>query len=144
MIFGGYYFANQQLAFTFAALHMKNKLIVILLIVSIISGNFSWLFIYASFELNQKYIAANLCENRDKPWLHCDGKCYFMKKIKQAEERDKNEERQSQKNHIQDNFAGDCTIIKFHSHLIQLINTPYHAPVPSMVNKVIFRPPQIG
>jgi len=99
---------------------------------------------YAGFELNRKYIAINLCENRDKPWLHCNGKCYFMKKIKQAEEREKSDERQSQKNHIQETFFQLYSTIQFHTHLLQLINTPYHAPVPPLVNKVIFRPPQLG
>lgn len=30
---------------------------------------------------NRAYIAATLCENKDKPQLHCDGKCYLKKKI---------------------------------------------------------------
>jgi hypothetical protein len=28
------------------------------------------------------------CENKQYPWMHCDGKCVLMKKIKAAEERD--------------------------------------------------------
>jgi len=115
-----------------------------LLIVAVISGNFSRLFIYAGFELNKKYIATNLCENRDKPWLHCNGKCYFMKKIKQAEEKEKSEENQTQKNHLQENFFENAAAVKFHTHLLQLINTPYKAPIPTQLNKSIFRPPQIG
>lgn len=33
---------------------------------------------------NRAYIAANLCENRDRPDEHCDGKCYLKKKIAAA------------------------------------------------------------
>ena len=70
---------------------MGRRFITYLLIFALISANFSRLFVYAGFELNRNYIAAKLCENRNKPWLHCNGKCYFMKKIKQAEEKEKND-----------------------------------------------------
>jgi hypothetical protein len=36
------------------------------------------------FELNKRYIAANLCENRAKPQLNCCGKCYLGKQLKKA------------------------------------------------------------
>ncbi|MGZ3756004.1 MAG: hypothetical protein ACXVAY_20135 [Mucilaginibacter sp.] len=67
-----------------------------------------------------------------------------MKKIKQAEEKEKSEESGSQKNRIQETFFEVGSNIKFHTHLLQLINTPYHLNVPSQVNGVVFRPPQIG
>ena len=53
--------------------------------------HFSRFFVFAGFELNKKYIATTLCENRDKPWMHCNGKCYFVKKIKQAQENERKE-----------------------------------------------------
>lgn len=115
-----------------------------LLIFTVLTMNYSRLFVYAGFELNQKYIAANLCENRNKPWLHCDGKCFFMKKIKQAEEKEKSDENQSQKDHIQESFFERSSNFKFHTQLLQLISTPYHAPVLPLLIKTIFRPPQIG
>ena len=34
--------------------------------------------------------------------MHCNGKCYLAKKVKQAEEKDKSQEQQSQKNNLQD------------------------------------------
>src|ERR1700761_5256689 len=118
------------------------RLVALFLLICIVSSNFSRFFIYAGFELNKKYIATNLCENRDKPWLHCNGKCYFMKKIKQAEERDKSEEKQSQKNHLQETFFESTSNIRFHTYLLQYINTPYAGLVPLHVDKVIFHPPQ--
>jgi hypothetical protein len=33
---------------------------------------------------NRAAIATTLCENRDKPELECDGKCYLKKKIAEA------------------------------------------------------------
>ena len=40
----------------------------------------------AYYRVNQDYIAKNLCENRDKPMLNCNGQCYLAKKLKAAEE----------------------------------------------------------
>lgn len=34
------------------------------------------------YNVNKEYIASVLCENRDKPELACNGKCYLNKKLK--------------------------------------------------------------
>jgi hypothetical protein len=47
----------------------------------------------AYYQLNKKMIADKLCINKNKPELHCNGKCYLSKQFKKAEE---NEKRQSQ------------------------------------------------
>ncbi|WP_353723196.1 hypothetical protein [Dyadobacter sp. 676] len=41
----------------------------------------------AYFKLNREYIAKVLCENRKRPELHCDGKCYLAKKLRQQQEK---------------------------------------------------------
>ncbi|MDQ6477606.1 hypothetical protein [Dyadobacter sp. LHD-138] len=41
----------------------------------------------AYFHFNRDYIARVLCENRDKPQLNCDGKCYLAKKLKQQQDK---------------------------------------------------------
>jgi hypothetical protein len=46
------------------------------------------LLIYACFEVNRDYIVKTQCENRDKPKMHCDGKCYLSKKIKKQNEQE--------------------------------------------------------
>src|ERR1700744_4970155 len=102
----------------------KNKLIALLLIVAVISSSFSRVLMYAGFEMNQKYIAQNLCINKDRPWLHCNGHCYFMKKIQQAEEKEKSDNSQSQKNRLQETDVETIAKFYFHTHLLQLINTP--------------------
>ena len=49
-------------------------------------------FVYLDFELRKEYIIKNLCENRFKPQLHCDGKCYLSKQLhKVAEDNARNE-----------------------------------------------------
>jgi hypothetical protein len=123
---------------------MGRRLLAYLLIVALVASNFSRLFIYAGFELNRNYIASKLCENRDKPWLHCNGQCYFMKKIKQAEEKEKNEERQSQKNLFQEAFLSTTTGMKFHSVLLQVMPIPNNGIILTKTNTPVFRPPQLG
>ncbi|KAB5486099.1 MULTISPECIES: hypothetical protein [Flagellimonas] len=40
---------------------------------------------------NYEYITQVLCENKDKPQLHCNGKCYLAKQLeKQQKDQDKN------------------------------------------------------
>lgn len=49
-------------------------------------------FIYLDFELRKEHIIQTLCENRYKPQLHCDGKCYLAKQLqKVAEEHARND-----------------------------------------------------
>ncbi|HMG17012.1 MAG TPA: hypothetical protein VK590_16255 [Saprospiraceae bacterium] len=39
-----------------------------------------------NWKINQDYIAKNICINRFKPMLHCDGKCQLSKMIQRADE----------------------------------------------------------
>ncbi|WP_426585346.1 hypothetical protein [Mucilaginibacter sp. R-33] len=123
---------------------MLQRITAYLLIFSLITVNFSRFFIFAGFELNRNYIATKLCENRNKPWLHCDGKCYFAKKIKQAEDKQASDERQSQKSLFQEVYFISSTDVKFHSSLLQVISTPYTPTVPADRPATIFQPPQLG
>src|SRR5690606_40650947 len=45
----------------------------------------------AEYVVNYDYIVENLCENKDRPLLNCDGKCYLAKQLaKESEGADKN------------------------------------------------------
>lgn len=83
---------------------MISRLIAFTLLLALISSNLSTLFVYAEFKSNQRYIAETLCENKDKPQLNCEGKCYLMKKLKDAEEKEKQQEKQAQKKVAHDLF----------------------------------------
>jgi hypothetical protein len=43
--------------------------------------------IIAHYQLNRDYIARILCENRDRPELHCDGQCYLAKRLKAQQDK---------------------------------------------------------
>lgn len=73
---------------------MYKKCIIWLFLLAVFTSNFSGLFVYAGYEMNRDYITSTLCVNRNKPWMNCQGKCYLMRKVKEAE---KNENSQSAK-----------------------------------------------
>jgi len=50
-------------------------------LIGILFQTFSQVLIVAEYYANKDYIAKNLCENRDKPKMHCDGKCCLKKKL---------------------------------------------------------------
>ena len=47
----------------------------------ILLQTFSQVVIVAEYYVQKDYIAKNLCENRNKPKMHCDGKCCLKKKL---------------------------------------------------------------
>ena len=59
-----------------------------LLISLVLLQTFSREVLVVDFTLNQAVITARFCVNKSQPQLHCDGKCYFAKQLKQQEERE--------------------------------------------------------
>ena len=63
------------------------KIIAIVALIGIMLQTFSQVVVLAHYYVHKDYIAKNLCENRDKPMMHCDGKCCLKKKLaKQGKE----------------------------------------------------------
>ena|ERR1700733_834538 len=123
---------------------MVRRITGYLLIAALLSVNFSTLFIFAGFELNRDYVATHLCVNRDKPWLHCNGKCYFMRKIKQEQEKENNQERASQKNFFQDALFGKRAETKFYTQVLQEFMPPNRLISLPVVDLPVYQPPQLG
>lgn len=42
------------------------------------------------YKINFSYIANVLCENRDKPEMHCNGKCHLRKELEKDQQQEKN------------------------------------------------------
>ncbi len=119
-----------------------------LLIFAVFTANCARLFVYAGFKLNQTYIAAKLCENRSKPRMHCNGKCYFMKKIRQAEENERNKATKDNLPHIEafffeesTSYDGTChTVAITEPKLPQIVDDRYRGDFHSR----IFQPPRVS
>jgi hypothetical protein len=56
-----------------------------ILVLLMLTQTFSKWVIVAEYQLNKEYIAKNLCINKAKPRLHCNGKCQMMKKLAEEE-----------------------------------------------------------
>ena len=46
---------------------------------------------FIEYQINKKYIAEVLCKNKDKPEMHCNGKCYLKEQLKKANDVPENE-----------------------------------------------------
>ena len=115
---------------------------VIFLSIAILSANFSRLFVFAGFEMNKAFIAAELCINKDKPQMHCNGKCYLSKKLEQAREKQKQQDKELQKNGFQEAFIFSSTDLDFTLPLIKVENAviPNFHIVHNTIS--IFQPPR--
>jgi 5-methylthioribose kinase len=45
---------------------------------------------FLEYIINYDYIVKELCENKEKPELKCNGKCHLMKELAKTSEEDKN------------------------------------------------------
>ena len=86
--------------------------------------------VYLDFELRKEYIIKNLCENRFKPELHCDGKCYLAKQLHKVAENNASKEAQKHasflKKIVEDTFEELTFTVEFPPHFIG-INVPQSA-----------------
>lgn len=65
------------------------KTLTIFVVIATLLASFSKAFVFGSFVLNQANISKTLCENRNQPKKHCDGKCYLKKQLTKDEKKDK-------------------------------------------------------
>lgn len=66
---------------------MKFILVPILMLLILIQTFSKWA-VVVEYNLNKNYIATNLCINKARPKLHCNGKCQMMKKLAEEEKQD--------------------------------------------------------
>lgn len=78
-----------DLCYVFSYFCRRVRKISFILLVSYLVLCFNQYLPYFSYWANQEYIAKNLCENRDKPELKCNGKCHLAKELKKAAEKEK-------------------------------------------------------
>lgn len=61
------------------------KIISIVLILSLGFQCLAKLGLITIYQLNKAYISKELCENRNRPKMHCEGKCFLKKSLAHAE-----------------------------------------------------------
>lgn len=101
----------------------------------------------AYYRINRDYIAENLCVNRDKPMLNCNGQCYLAKKLKAAEEKEQksNSERLEKMPEVVLSFQSIQPV--FTAQFIPAIVVENHFTVseffPNAAANGFFHPPQV-
>ncbi|MDB5021541.1 MAG: hypothetical protein JWQ28_2668 [Pedobacter sp.] len=125
---------------------MLNRCLAILLLVALIGSSLSRVFVYAGFEANQSYIAKVLCENKSRPWMHCNGRCYLMKKLKEATEKEKKQQERDNLNRVVTSFFQEPFRMVFTDATVlqaqQAAFPSYRYCYSSSFIETIFRPPK--
>ena len=122
---------------------MFRSILAHILIFFTLTANFSQVFVRAGFELNENYIVSKLCINRDKPQMHCNGKCYLMRKLKQAEQKEKNKEHENQRSMYQIGVVVEK--LSFNPYMIR-VEKVYQSELPFRLPAYaadIFQPPRV-
>ncbi len=69
----------------YLCLALKN-VVAILLVMVVLSQTWVKVGVVVYYNINKAYISQQLCENRNKPTLQCNGHCYLAKQLKKTEE----------------------------------------------------------
>lgn len=58
---------------------------VSILFICLVAATFSNWWLIVAYNVNQKYISQQLCENRNMPAMHCNGRCYLSRQLEKEE-----------------------------------------------------------
>ena len=124
---------------------MRTVIIYFLLFATLLPTVSQW-GIIAHYQLNKAYIARVLCENRDKPQLHCDGQCYLAKQLEARQDKqDKETTERVQNTPVLQLFYQANLPFLFRSAWILLLPTRFfffHAASYAAALTSLFRPPK--
>jgi len=122
---------------------MWKKLTAILFLIAFTAQTFSSAVIVVNFYANQKYIAENLCVNKDKPKMNCCGKCQLSKKLNQEDNKDK--QNPNRRNENRDEVISSKSFFAsyhtLYTNSYTLIYPLYHAGKAVDRSADIFHPP---
>ena len=68
--------------FNFASMRILSTIFLLMVLLSKTIYSVFW---QVNFQLNQKEIVRMECENKNRPELHCNGKCYLAKQLQKAD-----------------------------------------------------------
>ncbi len=79
----------------FAKMSFFQKSIVLVQALLFLAKTMAIPIVMLQYTVNKEFIAKNLCDNRYKPELNCEGKCILMKKLEKHKETQENTEKGS-------------------------------------------------
>ncbi len=100
--------------------------------------------------VNYDYIANELCENKAKPEMHCDGKCHLKKELAKAVEDEKSASSSDKK----DTSKQEVELLFFENKILQLskvlltstskeVNNHYQNLYGYLTVHAVFHPPTV-
>jgi hypothetical protein len=122
-----------------------NRFISIVLFITLVFQCLCSLGVLAWFQANRSYIIAELCENRDKPAMHCNGQCVLMKKLKKLEDQ-QDKEHASNINKVEVTIVIPTMLVLPELIKIVLKNTipPYNKSYSYLFSNCPFLPPKLN
>lgn len=96
------------------------------------------------FYMNQAYIAENLCVNRNKPELHCNGKCHLAKKMSEEDKKDREnpDRKMDSSNEVFYTATEVQDVLKpFFKNITHSRISLYCISIPTGPSSTVFRPP---
>ena len=129
---------------SFATMLGIKRFIATFLLVGVLTNCFNYLLVQESYKFNKEYISSVLCSNKDKPHLHCDGKCFLDIKLKELDQKNKSEQ-ENLKRIIE--TVEPTSVSLLHPVLetfIQTSTSPYLQRKPIGISVAIFHPPQFA
>lgn len=103
-----------------------------------------------NYALNYDFIVEQFCENKNRPQMHCDGKCYLAKQL--AKESDHNDNNPLRQNTSKIEI-GQLVFFQFPTHFdlfiddyrIKLDNFKHvSAFIPGLFTSDVSQPPELG
>ena len=126
---------------------MQKKFIALFLLIALIGSGFSQFAVYLGFQLNQDYIAKTLCVNKNRPELHCNGRCYLMSKLKLVNEKEKKQAAKDTLNRMATSFLHRVYTTSLQAPTAAFIakhSTHYKFTYYSQYITTVFRPPKVA
>src|SRR3954469_19820506 len=96
------------------------KIIAIIAFMGILLQTFSQVVVVSQYYANKDFIAKNLCENRARPQMHCDGKCCLKKKLAREGKEQAPGSRNQKSEEVVNLFHSDANFFIVHTSLTAL------------------------
>ncbi|GAB3960355.1 hypothetical protein GCM10028805_57810 [Spirosoma harenae] len=123
---------------------MRTFILYLLLVATLLPTISSW-GIIAHYQLNKESIARILCQNRNRPELHCDGSCYLARRLKsQQDKQDQETINRVVNSPVVQLFCTDCSMFTCEPHEVDRVGIhsyTYLLLAYSTLLPAVFHPP---
>ena|ERR1700758_1899965 len=118
------------------------KFLVILLSFSILILTSGKTLVLINYAINKDYISKNLCVNKNKPKMKCNGKCHLMKELQKEEKKEQSPFGMKEKVEVQ-LFNSSCGVSTSVLSFVKINHASYYKRnYLSQTSGSIFHPPQ--